>query len=59
MAIYHMPHYDRELTFAEILYNLYINIMKFKWQKKHSNAQYILTVYLYSKLDTYLFIISK
>jgi len=33
MATYHMPHYDRELTFANILYNLHINIMKFNRQK--------------------------
>jgi len=52
MATYHMPHYDRELKFANIYYNLCIKTMKFNWQKKHFGAQYILKVYLYSTLAT-------
>jgi hypothetical protein len=49
MVIYHMPHYDREHTSEKNF--IQINIMKFD-KKKHSSAQYFLTVYkyLYSKL---------
>lgn len=50
MAIYHMPHYDRELTFPKVLYNLYIHIIKFNCQTSIPALSTFLTVYLYGTL---------
>jgi hypothetical protein len=45
-----MPHHDRELTDEKLVYNLYLPIMKFNYQKSIPALSTFLTVYLYSKL---------